>query len=169
LKDGGGVHNLFDNRANSVLFTQNTNLTNYNFSKFPNETISYDAFFQPIKRSVYLKHLDKIVSLDFDLFGTKKIKNVNTEYLCSVKDVSADFLGFSNLFKPYELNIFQNEIGDIFRISKTENFRDEISFLRKGKINYEMRKISLTTEMTGIIAFRFLTKLLQKMKLNVFL
>ncbi|MCB4807306.1 glycosyltransferase family 2 protein [Tamlana sp. 62-3] len=162
LKDGGGIHAKEDSRQNFVKLNAGNDLQKFQFSRFKEEGLSYDAFFQPTNKKVFIEKLNKAVEIEFDLFGTKEIKNVKADYLLSMKKTKRLIQGYSHIFIPYEKNLELNQKGDIFNLSLKQDFFEKQRVYEKGRKLYNIRKIYSIKEMVIVVFYRTLFKLFSK-------
>ncbi|NAS11514.1 glycosyltransferase family A protein [Poritiphilus flavus] len=161
VSEESGTHHKTEMRTNNVALSERIIKRNFAFSGFEHDIIKYDVFFQPVKQKVFVKELNKTLELEFDLFGTKKEKNIRAEYLVSTKSIpDKDRLAaFSNKLIPYEDNLLLYEKGDVFKLGPKSSFHyGEKSFLRRGKTLYHMRKIYAMKEMLLAFVYRLLHK-----------
>ncbi|MGJ8716011.1 MAG: hypothetical protein ACSHXG_12975 [Maribacter stanieri] len=118
----GGTNNKNKNTEYQVPL-----LSQYNFSfiSFDDSVNVYDAFFEikPFcinKLNSFLKSYDYSV----DLYGLKKKKDVNTEYLLTSKRarvMGENVKTFGLELKPITLNIIHEISGNVFCLTKTNN------------------------------------------------
>jgi glycosyltransferase involved in cell wall biosynthesis len=123
----------------------------------------YDAFFE-IEGAVYSKLLNNDLSVSFDLNGTKKSVNINTEYLISCRKCKNVIEKYSISCYPYELNILLaiNTSDDLkyFSLGRTETFEEKMQFNRlqadlKRIFMYEnIIQLHAKKEMNGSLEFK---------------
>ncbi len=100
---------------------------NFNFSTLTESNAIYDVFFE-IEPAIIKKFNKALASIDFevDLYGTKKISNINREFtLSSKKFIGNSILSFSRELKPHDLNIISNFSSDenhVFNITASKSF-----------------------------------------------
>ena len=166
VKDGDGVHTQNDSRQNFVQLTSDTLKENYIFSSLSNQDLKYDVFFQPIKKTVYNKVLDKDITVEFDFFNTKKKKNFTADYVFSIKEANRFISGHSSFLIPYEHNLMSHEKGDIFTLAQKENFLEKKKLFNYGKKLYFLRKIYSFKEILLIILYIISNNINKKLKIK---
>ncbi len=117
-----GVH--FDKTYNNSYFNnslqQGANI-NYNFREFNSESLyRYDCFFQLLTHPITIE--GKTITISFDLYGTKKISNIDSEYVVTSKTTSEVKPKFGNKLLPFELNILKSVRGQTFSLLTKEQF-----------------------------------------------
>lgn len=102
----------------------------YNFEKFDQAMVIYDAFFE-LSQSSFLKHAPSLEQYDFevDLYGYKELKKSNKPYFLSTQRCQNYDKSFGIDFKPIEINVFQNNPGKEIFLVKASNFKPKSNFL----------------------------------------
>lgn len=101
-------------------------IRNYNFSDFKNSLSIYDAYYE-LDSAVVKQMNSALGSFDFelDLYGTKNIKKVKSEYLISIRDCNRCEQAYGIKLVPQELNILYATEGQFFSLGKTTNFAEQ--------------------------------------------
>ncbi|AWW32582.1 hypothetical protein DN752_21870 [Echinicola strongylocentroti] len=160
LMDGAGTHHQHDTRTNNVaLVGENKQPVEQKFSSFPNEDISYDSFFQPLSRSVFLEQTGKEMSVDFDLYGTKRLHNFKNELVFGMKHSDNPILKCSNKLIPLEDNLYHALEGEIYDLGYLHDLRPKSSVYLQGKKLYSSRKVFAISEMAKVVLYRVLSKM----------
>lgn len=162
LIDESGTHLKSDSRTNqvSLVWSEETKSNNLVFSDFENALNKYDSFFQPIDQKIMSIELGGWVSVGFDLYGTKKIKNIDSDYVITIKNTKNNIRGYSNKMIPYELNVFNDEKGMFFQMTNKSSIIEKSSYIYWGKQLYGIRKIYSIKEMLNVVASRIFFKYL---------
>ena len=96
----------------------------YNFSQLKESLSIYDSHYEI--RADCLKHLNtQLPNFDFecDLYGTKNLKNTNSQYLLSIKECTNPIASYTLSLVPQELNIIANLAGNCFSLGKKKDFK----------------------------------------------
>ncbi len=108
----------------------------YLFKKLNNSLCIYDVYFE-IDKSITNKFIKEYNDIEFDLYGTKKLKKIKTKYLISVKNCKSPLKTFAMSLKPHETNILMNLKGDSIKLSYTKDFTSTInSKIIKSRFKY---------------------------------
>jgi hypothetical protein len=144
----------FSDVGSNVLEKDTTYMVNLNleeiepvFSDFENALSVYDSYFE-INPSI-IKKLNPNLSdfcFDVDLYGIKKLKDIESEYLISRKrSTSTDKKCYSRVHWPQEMNIIfesENESEACLTFAKTNTFKEDSKFLYNDLL-YFFKPISL--------------------------
>lgn len=86
----------------------------------------YDSYFE-LDPKIFLKlvnpNLIEFQNLELDLYGLKKLRNINSKYLISKKISQFPIKSFGLNMKPIELNIINEISGEYFSLAKTDTFK----------------------------------------------
>ncbi|MBR9777790.1 MAG: hypothetical protein GYB55_23305 [Cytophagales bacterium] len=159
VNDEQGTHYSENSRTNNVCLMRDNASSRFRYTEFLNCTTKYDSFFQPIAKEVFIENLNKVVEVEFDLFGTKKVKNFKSCYVFSIKPSKNTIMSFGNTLIPFDDYLFHNVEGDFFNLALKTDFSEINSVLDKGKKLYYTRKVFAIKEMVIVILYRVLSKL----------
>ncbi|WP_019504099.1 glycosyltransferase [Pleurocapsa sp. PCC 7319] len=97
----------------------------YNFSNLQQSLSIYDSHYE-IKASCLKKLNPKLIDIDFecDFYGTKTIKNVQSDHLLSIKECSHPLSQYALSLIPQELNIIFSLPGNCFSLGKIQDFQN---------------------------------------------
>lgn len=163
MMDGLGTHHTADSRNNNVSLVGKSH-GNYPlaFTNFPNDELYYDSFFQPRNKQYYIKEIGESVTIEFDLFGTKKAENMMADYVFSCKPSNNPIKSYSNKLIPYEYNLEMDIEGDVYCLSKRGEIKADFTKVSFGRFLYQARKVFAIKEMAYTIYFRTLNKFLNR-------
>ena len=162
LIEEGGVHHFINSRQNSVNLNEGLSKKEFHFSCINIDNLKYDVFFQPVKRKMFIKNMEKEIEIEFDFFGTKNKYNFRSDYICSVKKASMILNSFSNSLIPYENNITCNNNGKVLNIAKASDFSKSLNLYEQGEMLYNTRKIYAIKEMALILFYRVVFKIFKR-------
>jgi glycosyltransferase involved in cell wall biosynthesis len=131
-----GTHN----KRNNVEYQVPLSMSNsYKFIKISESINVYDSFFEisPNALKLLSPHLERY-DFSVDLYGTKEIRNIDTEFLLSSKPLKHIQRGKGRSYgmevKPMTLNIINQIEGSSFFLSAKEEFSDENFFNTKNPL-----------------------------------
>ena len=96
----------------------------YKFSNLAESLAKYDSHYE-IEADCLKRLNPQLPDLNFecDFYGTKKIANIDSEYLISIKECSDTLDSFSLSLIPQELNIVYSLSGTCFSLGRTQDFK----------------------------------------------
>lgn len=162
LTEDMGTHIKSDAQVNNVHISNAKNIENINFSDISQNDLKYDCFFQPLDRHIYLPSLKKKAQVSFDIFGTKSIKNILSDYVFTSKTSKGVVQKYSNKLIPYELNLLHHEVGDILVLSKKSNLFENRSLLAKSRLLSSFRKKNSVKDMLHIVIGKIHAKIFNR-------
>lgn len=110
----------------------------YLFRDFDKSSIYvYDCFFQMRKRNLILN--DREYDVCFDLYSTKDVCNIDTNYVITSKTIKKPIISFASIHIPFEYNILTNEGGGFFYLTtKNEYKKQSLAILKKETLRMKM-------------------------------
>ena len=117
----------------------------YKFSHLEDSLCIYDVFYELEARciKVFNQELEKF-DFECDLYGTKNLENVRSDYLISIRECSAPSAAYSHIQMPQEFNILFDEKGDFFSLARTTDFREVNKRKQLSHLEYVSKGIDLT-------------------------
>lgn len=115
-----GTHFTIDTNLYQTALLYNNKT--WNLSTLNQSESKYDCFYEILDISTN-DCLQK--DIEFDIFGTKALKNIKSEYLISTKKCTHPIKKYSDKLKPSLLNILYNIPGDKITYGKTIDFVDD--------------------------------------------
>ncbi len=95
----------------------------FNFARFNESKVCYDAFYELSCDSLSeLNHFFQQYDFDIDLMGIKKPKELNKEYLLSIRKCSVPIKSFGMALLPIELNVIYEMEGNEIYFGKRADF-----------------------------------------------
>lgn len=122
----------------------------------------YDEYFQPTKvlvDSLTKKFLKYDYEVDFE--GIKKLKNINTKYLISIKSCTSPIESFGWELSPVELNIGSN-IGNKIHFGMTRSFNERLSLFTWSQTSYRLNQLLSVYQESKRIVLKIILKLTSK-------
>lgn len=130
----------------------------FNFSSLAETNAIYDVFFE-ISPEILKKFNRTLELFDFevDLYGTKRLANINKDYLLSNKDInSTPISSFARELRPHDFNIvsnFTSEKKSVFNFAVTKAFKiNENSDSRNSSIEYYFYALPFKKLVTAIVS-----------------
>jgi hypothetical protein len=130
----------------------------FDFSSLAESNAIYDVFFE-ISPEILKKFNCTLELYDFevDLYGTKRLSNVNKDYLLSNKAINGSpILSFARELRPHDFNIvsnFTSEKISVFNLAETKAFKaNENSGSISSSIDYYFYSLPLKKLVAAIIA-----------------
>lgn len=138
--------------------SMNYNGKEFSFRSFDSDVrYKYDCFFQPISRMLEIS--GRKYHTSFDLYGTKTIKNINTEFIITAKQCDNIIYSYANIEIPLELNIFDDISGSFFSLVHKDDFNTGVLPLwKKESLRMIFSKKDMLKYLFGAIKNKVLMK-----------
>lgn len=139
------------------------NFKEFNFAQKNKSTIFYDEYFQPTKVLLdSITNLFRSFSYEVDFDGIKKLKNVSTEYLLSIKSCKNPESSYDWQLNPPEMNLRCNK-GKMMHFGKTCLFRETLSLTKWVKFSYRYSQLLNVVQEIKRTVLKIVFKLARKL------